>query len=498
MAFCSKCGKELADGAMFCAGCGAPLGSAENEAKNFNAEEAAKAAGEKAKAAGGKVKGLLDKLPFNSMAAKIPALAKVAGYANYAACVLGVLLVAVVVAVATPDKGEKQATGSSDNTEKVAKTDNKKNKAKPSGKTDKALNGEWRRGETAVYSFDKGEFSYFYILDGTMSRGTYETDTRMLMGEEVGLISFTWNEDYNFETGKWIAREKSYESQLFYYFSDNDTLEALNDRADSFTYKRGKYLKELIAKETENAKERKKITAMSVDKLKKQKPAPESDFEVKPTDDSFTAITITKYKGKDPLVVIPATMQGLPVKRIGWEAFKGNSNLVAVVIPEGVTYVDGFSSCKNLSVAVLPSTLVAIDGAAFRFCSSLTSINLPEGLMYIGGSAFKGTGLTSVSLPKSLRLMGGGTDGAFNDCDSLAEIQIPEDHAISYIGHSSEEITFVAFFKGTKINESIALQKLLKETKTRKISWNEFESIGNDIAKKIGAKSLDSHGYIKW
>ena len=499
MAFCSKCGKELADDAKFCAGCGTPVGGAENEAKNFNAEEAAKAAGEKAKAAGGKVKGFIDKLPFTSMAAKIPALAKVAGYANYAACVLGVLLVAVVVAVATPDKGEKQAKNSSDNTEKVAKTDNKKNKAKPSGKTDKALNGEWRRGERAVYSFDKGEFSYFYIPDGTMSRGTYETDTRMLMGEEVGLISFTWNEDYNFETGKWIAREKSYESQLFYYFSDNDTLEALNDRADSFTYKRGKYLKELIAKETENAKERKKITAMSVDKLKKQKPAPESDFEVKPTDDSFTAITITKYKGKDPLVVIPATMQGLPVKRISGFCIDSNeASLVAVVIPEGVTYVGGFSGCRNLSSVVLPSTLVVIAEYAFSGCSSLTSIDLPEGLMYIDTGAFNEAGLTSVKLPKSLRFMDSFV-GTFRDCDSLAEIQIPEDHAISCLnlaGGSGEY--FSSFFSGTKIRESIALQKLLKETKPRAISGAERESLRAEIAKKVGAKSLGSSGAFSW
>lgn len=359
-----------------------------------------------------------------------------------------------------------------------------------------------------------------------MSRGTYETDTRMLMGEEVGLISFTWNEDYNFETGKWIAREKSYESQLFYYFSDNDTLEALNDRADSFTYKRGKYLKELIAKETENAKERKKITAMSVDKLKKQKPAPESDFEVKPTDDSFTAITITKYKGKDPLVVIPATMQGLPVKRIGWEAFKGNSNLVAVVIPEGVTYVNGFSDCEHLSVAVipegvtcirgfsgcgnlssvvLPSTLIAIGNSAFYKCSGLKSINLPEGLMYIGADAFTETGLTSVSLPKSIRLLNKGSfGGPFRDCNSLAEIQISAEHSIGLIDIHSfspnyDEISFSAFFSGTKINESIALQKLLKETTTRAISDAEFKSIRADIAKKIGAKSLDQHsGDIDW
>lgn len=303
------------------------------------------------------------------------------------------------------------------------------------------------------------------------------------------------------------------------------------------------------------------IKAMSVEELKKQPPAPESDFLVKPIDDSFTAVKVTKYKGSDPLVVIPATMQGLPVKEIGGEAFmvdtwSGNGDIVAVVTPEGMTYIgDGafdscpnlsvvvisegveriggkvFKNCKNLSTVVLPSTLKAISSGyyeysseAFYGCSSLksielpaglvyigrlafcesglTSVKLPEGLMYIGERAFYGTPLTSVSLPKSLRLLG---REAFGECGSLAEIQIPADHAISYHKDtdqgrfpSNKEYSFTEFFYGTKITESIALQKLLKETKTRKISWNEFESIRNDIAKKIGAKSLDSYGYIKW
>ena len=36
------------------------------------------------------------------------------------------------------------------------------------------------------------------------------------------------------------------------------------------------------------------------------------------------------------------------------------------------------------------------------------------------------------------------------------------------------------------------MQKLLKETKTRAISRDEYESIENDIAKQIGAKKFDS------
>ena len=239
----------------------------------------------------------------------------------------------------------------------------------------------------------------------------------------------------------------------------------------------------LVKEYKEQQKKMAEIKSMSVDKLKNQKPAPESDFEVKPTDDSFTSIAITKYKGSDPLVVIPATMQGLPVKRIGENAFetglyKGNKNIVAVVIPEGVTVISAyaFCDCENLSVAVLPSTLKAIDKWAFSKYSSRKSIELPAGLVCIGNAAFEESGLTSVSLPKSLRLL---DYKAFCNCNSLAEIQIPADHAVScmYTYDYDKEITFESFFSGTKIKESIALQKLLKETKTRKISQDEYKSI---------------------
>ncbi len=496
MAFCSKCGKELADGAKFCAGCGTPVGGAENEAKNFNAEEAAKAAGEKAKAAGGKVKGFIDKLPFNGMAQKVPALAKVAGYANYAACALGILLVVVVVAVATPDKGEKQAKGSSNKTEKVAKNGN----AKPSGNIDKALNGEWIRIEKEVYSFDKGKFTYIWAPDGPgseMCRGTYETkagavDPNGNKRDDISWVFFTWKEDYNFETGKWVSREKPGSSELVYKIYNDDKLR-LGDTKDAnkyWEYERGTNLKELTAKAKASEKKMAEIKSMSADKLKKQAAAPEADFEVEPADDSFTGIVITKYKGKEQLVVIPATMQGLPVKRIKVSAFD-TQNIVAVVIPEGVTYVSGFNSCKNLSSVVLPSTLKVIGDGAFEGCSSLKSIDLPEGLLYIDCYAFYISGLTSINLPKSLRVI---NYAAFTNCNSLAEIQIPAGHSIIHGLYNEGEHSFEDLFSGTKIKESIILQKLLKDTKTHAISDGEYESLTNDIAKQIGVKSIRDAG----
>ena len=303
--------------------------------------------------------------------------------------------------------------------------------------------------------------------------------------------------------------------------------------------------KEKFVKEYERIAE---IKAMSAEELKKQPPAPESDFLVEPTDDSFTAVKVTKYKGSDPLVVIPAIMQGLPVKEIGPRAFERNHDIVAVVTPEGMTVIDerafsncsslsvavisegvsvigesAFTNCKNLSTVVLPSTLKAICKEAFSGCSSLKSIELPAGLVWIGGEAFEGSGLTSVKLPEGLMVIGKGAfqrtpltsvslpkslslmeREAFMGCNSLADIQIPADHAISDFDFAfkpsyNQERTFMWYFSGTKINESIALQKLLKETKTRKISWNEYESILADIAKKIGAREINGYsGEISW
>ena len=157
-----------------------------------------------------KIKETINKLPFNGLVGKIPALAKVAGFANYAACALGVLLLVVVVAVATPNKASAQTKGDAEGTEKTEKVANadkkesKKDKAKPSGKTDKALNGEWKRGENEVYSFDNGKVTYFDIQDGTMNRGTYKTATV----DGLECMEIIVAEVYDFETGKWIAREK--------------------------------------------------------------------------------------------------------------------------------------------------------------------------------------------------------------------------------------------------------------------------------------------------
>ena len=109
MAFCSKCGKELADDAKFCPGCGAPVNGAANNEKKIDSEavkEKAKIAADKAKEGAGKLKDAIDKLPFNGMAQKVPALEKFSKFANYAVCVIGVVLLIVIISAITGGSGK--------------------------------------------------------------------------------------------------------------------------------------------------------------------------------------------------------------------------------------------------------------------------------------------------------------------------------------------------------------------------------------------------------
>jgi len=66
------------------------------------------------------------------------------------------------------------------------------------------------------------------------------------------------------------------------------------------------------------------------------KEAPDSNFIVTLTEDNTGAV-IALYKGSSKIVVIPATIQGMPVRVIGFKAFFDNRIINSVVIPEGVT-----------------------------------------------------------------------------------------------------------------------------------------------------------------
>ena len=81
-------------------------------------------------------------------------------------------------------------------------------------------------------------------------------------------------------------------------------------------------------------------------------------------------ITITGYTGRGGVVVIPSTINGLPVTSIGYEAFQ-YSSITGVTIPNSVTNIGGpaFSYCyslTNIMVDPLNSAFSSVDGVLFN------------------------------------------------------------------------------------------------------------------------------------
>jgi hypothetical protein len=99
------------------------------------------------------------------------------------------------------------------------------------------------------------------------------------------------------------------------------------------------------------------------------------------TSDGHT-ITIIRYTGPGGAVVIQATIIGLPVTRIGNNAFYGNTNLTSVTIPYSVTDIGGvaFRYCTSLSaitVNAFNSVYSSVDGVLFNK-SQTVLIHMPD------------------------------------------------------------------------------------------------------------------------
>ena len=110
-------------------------------------------------------------------------------------------------------------------------------------------------------------------------------------------------------------------------------------------------------------------------------------------------ITITGYRGGASEVVIPAQIEGLPVRAIGDGAFNDNDSLTSVTIPGSV---------------------ITIGEMAFANCGSLTNVTIGEGVRTIADAAFTYSGLLAdITIPDSVTEIAG---DAFYFCDSLPEI----------------------------------------------------------------------------
>ena len=126
------------------------------------------------------------------------------------------------------------------------------------------------------------------------------------------------------------------------------------------------------------------------------------------------------------VITVPSVIDGRTVSEIGVASFSGCSNLVAVVLSDGVKVVGegAFQGCSKLMDVKFPETITQIEVKAFGGCGSLTNLDVnASGSLGVEGSAFLDCpALDQVRLSSQHDLSIG--DSAFKGCSKLGYVQL--------------------------------------------------------------------------
>lgn len=197
-------------------------------------------------------------------------------------------------------------------------------------------------------------------------------------------------------------------------------------------------------------------TSKSESKKEAQKPAlaskdlgpnSEDDFDFEVNDD-ITKVTITGYHGTRTDVVLPTSIQGVPVVRIsgrheiGYRAerldyFVFTTGITSLVVPDNIQIGYNLFKDKKSLVSLTIGNDIDISGTygAFEECPNLRSISIGKNCE-IGNSAFANCGhLESITIGENTRIndgiyhRGGGeqgnyTIGAFVGCTNLQTVNL--------------------------------------------------------------------------
>lgn len=143
---------------------------------------------------------------------------------------------------------------------------------------------------------------------------------------------------------------------------------------------------------------------------------------------------VKSYSGRKSDLTLESKINGANVQIIDREAFKGNTTLTHVKLPQGLfmdIYDEAFAGCTNLASLDIPVTLSAIGKKAFQNCKSLETFTLggetEEDILSWGKvavSAFEGCSkLESFAMNAT---SGYFQDYAFKNCTALKEVTIPK------------------------------------------------------------------------
>lgn len=137
-------------------------------------------------------------------------------------------------------------------------------------------------------------------------------------------------------------------------------------------------------------------------------------------------------------------------------AFKNNTNLKSVIMPNTVTTIGNyaFSGCTALTSITFSNAITSIGNYAFYQCRSLNNITLPETLTSIGSSSFSETSsLESIIIPTGVKAI---SNSAFSNSGIKSVTLSAQTERIGSMAFASTQLTSINLPNTLKRIESYA------------------------------------------
>ena len=154
------------------------------------------------------------------------------------------------------------------------------------------------------------------------------------------------------------------------------------------------------------------------------------DFRYQLTEDGNSAILVA-YRGTDPDVVLPETVNDIPVVAVHVGMCQWNALIETLVIPGCIRTIgtNAFANCKNLKRVEIREGLTSLEICCFGGCELLEEIVFPDSLETIYDCAFANCcTLQEIKFGNHLQSIG---RQAFVLCGSLSKVTIPGGDSVS-------------------------------------------------------------------
>ncbi len=174
------------------------------------------------------------------------------------------------------------------------------------------------------------------------------------------------------------------------------------------------------------------------------------------------------------------------IKGVVSSAFNGKKSLRSIILPEGITFIDGSAfSNSGLEAITLPESLEGIGQSVFSG-TQLKEITIPANVRALGTSAFEGSDAGTMPLEKVIFKGSKIMDiepYTFKNCVKLKEITLPESLTV---------IDYGAFFGCSSLTKVVIPDNVFEIGKTAFLGCTSLTeaTIGRSV-KSMGEKCFD-------